>query len=48
MEKFKGGRTSVVDVCSGRPPTVRYVGVKEEAYERVRDNRIINIDEIVP
>jgi len=45
--KFRGGRTSVVDVGnSGRSSTVTRDEVKEQIHQRIRDSRRISSDEI--
>jgi hypothetical protein len=47
VERFEGGRTSVVDAGCGRPSTVTCVEVKHQIDRRIRDNRRISTDKTI-
>jgi len=47
VERFRGGRRSIVDDRrSGQPSPVTCVEAKEQLHQRIRDNRIMSIQEI--
>jgi hypothetical protein len=48
VERFKGGLMSVDgDARCGWPSNVTHVEVMEQIYQRIQDNRIISIDELI-
>lgn len=46
-KRSKGGQGNVDDALYGRPSIMACAEIKDQTYQRIRDNRIINIHESV-